>query len=208
METQVPPVQTVTGSEKKRSYNGDYMHSGRFAEEIAWLWLIENSRIIGVEDFRQLRQVQSADVDYGVELIDGRVKLAEIKSDKHLGVTGNVLFEVLRINHHAPPDKVITLGWGARSPANFLFYYASSLHQLYIGPFRKFRMAVQTYTKQARRRTRFDWVNTDEIKSTYNLLVPWRYCESVFQIYELPEEWREIVGEKLKAEDEDCYVSH
>jgi hypothetical protein len=197
---QNPVIQTLTGSSKGKSYDGDYMLSGRFAEEVIWLWLEGNSSVIGIEDFRHLRPFQNADVDAGIQLRDGRVKLAEIKSDRHLGVTDNVLFEVLRINHNAPPDSVITLGWGARSPAQYLLYYASSIHQLYVGTFKAFRKAVQQYTAKSRKGTRFDWVNTDTGKSTLNILIPWFYCRSVFKIYELPNEYIGIVKEKLEID--------
>ncbi len=35
--------------------------------------------------------------------------MAEIKTDAWLGISGNVNFEVLRINHTAHPDKAGTL---------------------------------------------------------------------------------------------------
>ena len=97
--------QTTTGADKARSYSGDYMAAGKKAEEIVMRYLQSKPYIIGLNDFRELRAVQEADVDIAIKTIDGRVTLAEIKSDWHLGVSGNVLFEVLRINHTAPPER-------------------------------------------------------------------------------------------------------
>ena len=93
----------LTGSGKERSYNGDYMERGKNAELIVLKWLADNSTVIGVEDLRTLRVMREADVDCSVKLMDGRIVLAEIKSDWHLGKSGNMLFEVLRINHTAIP---------------------------------------------------------------------------------------------------------
>lgn len=61
------------------------MAVGRNAEAIILEWLNNHPGIIGVEDLRQLRQMREADVDVSITLFDGRVALAEIKSDWHLG---------------------------------------------------------------------------------------------------------------------------
>lgn len=175
----------VTGAAKQRSYNGDYMQRGKEAERIVMRFLEYNSNVIGVDDLRQLRVMRESDVDLSVKLMDGRVILAEIKSDWYLGVSGNVLFESLRINHTASPNAALTLGWSARSPANWLLYYAPQKKSLYIGSFGAFRSAMQKYTKDARKQTRIDYVETDSIKSTINILIPWRYCQDVFNIYDL-----------------------
>ena len=100
------------------------MEAGRNAEEVVLQWLAEQPWVIGVEDLRSLRVMREADVDCSCQLIDGRNSLLEIKSDRHLGCSGNFLFEVLRINHTAPPNKACVLGWSARSPALQLAYYA------------------------------------------------------------------------------------
>lgn len=179
--------QTTTGADKARSYSGDYMAAGKKAEEIVMRYLQTNPYIIGINDFRQLRAIQEADVDIAIKTIDGRVTLAEIKSDWHLGVSGNVLFEVLRINHTAPPDRSGTLGWSCRTPANYILYYAPQVHKIYKFKTCDLRAAFQRYTEEARKGTDIrKWVSvvkTDEIKTTINVLIPWKYCESIATIY-------------------------
>ncbi len=173
------------GANRQRSYSGDYMKVGKEAEQIVLNWLKERPWVLGVEDFRQLRQVHEADIDFGVKLVDGRVTLAEVKSDWHLGKSGNVLFEILRINHTCQPDKACVLGWSARSPAVWFLYYAPQVKSIYQCRADELRQAFQAYTREARGDTRRVWVDTDSIKSTLNVLIPWRYCESFFTIHKL-----------------------
>ena len=174
----------TTGADKPRSYNGDYMEAGRVAEEVCMAFIRSNPKVVKLEDTRDLRVMREADVDCAIHLYNGRCLLAEIKSDKHLGVTGNVLFEVLRINHTCKPETACVLGWSARSPAQWLLYYAPSVQRIYLGDFRDFRAAFQAYTKAARRGTRLDYVETDAIKSTVNVLIPWEHCKDVFKVYD------------------------
>lgn len=179
--------QTTTGSTKERSYSGDYMAAGKKAEEIVMKFLTDKPYIIGVSDFRQLKAIQEADVDIAIKTIDGRVTLAEIKSDWHLGVSGNVLFEVLRINHTAPPEKCLTLGWSGRTPATWILYYAPQVNKIYQFKTDDLRAAFQEYTKDARKGTYIDKVITDNIKMTINVLIPWKYCQNIARIYDVAE---------------------
>ncbi len=115
-----PEKMNTTPSETRpRSYDGDYMAAGRAAEGIVMAWLHEQPQFIGVESLTGLRQLREADVDCSFSLSDGRVTFAEIKSDRWLGKTGRVLFEVLRINHKVPPSVPPSLfkpkGAGKRS---------------------------------------------------------------------------------------------
>lgn len=175
----------IVGAEKARSYTGDYMAEGRKAEEIVMAFLKKRPEIIGIEDWRELRAVHEADVDCAITTTDGRVTLAEIKSDRHLGQSGNVLFEVLRINHTCRPDRACVLGWSARSPATYFLYYAPSVNSIYQCRCDELRRAFQEYTKEERQDTRTCWVNTDSIKSTVNVLIPWEYCKAVFAVHKL-----------------------
>jgi hypothetical protein len=178
----------MTGVMKQRSYDGDYMATGRKAEEIVMRFLRERPEVVGIEDWRDLRAVQEADVDCAVKMNDGTVTLAEIKSDVHLGVSGNVLFEILRINHTCLPERACTLGWSARSPAMYFIYYAPSVNSIYMCRVDALRRCVQAYTAERRDRTRLHWVNTDNIKSTLNILVPWDACKQVFKVFKLEPE--------------------
>lgn len=164
---------------RERSYSGGYMAAGKAAEEAVLSWLQQAPWVVGIEDLRSLRVMREADVDCSVTLIDGRVTLAEIKSDRHLGKSGNFLFETLRINHTAPPEKAMVLGWSARSPARQLLYYAPSFRAVHSILMDEFRRAMQGYTEESRRKTRFDYVETDTIKSTVNILIPDRFVRAM-----------------------------
>jgi len=175
----------ITGATKQRSYSGDYKAIGTRAEEIVMQFLENRPNVIGLNDFRELKVIQESDIDIAIKTRDGLVTLAEIKSDYHLGVSGNVLFEVLRINHTAPPDKTLTLGWSGRTPAKYLLYYAPQVHSIYLCKTDDLRAALQRYTKEARKNMIIKVVETDAIKTTINILIPERYCRNVFTIYRL-----------------------
>jgi hypothetical protein len=94
---------------EEKTYNGDLMQKGSLNEEIILTWLkIHAKHII---DFREFRLAQRIDVDFGIETIDGKIVLAEIKSDKWIKEAGNLCFETMRINHFVD-DKWFYLGWG------------------------------------------------------------------------------------------------
>jgi len=175
----------MTGATKTRSYDGDYMDAGKTAEAIVMDFLRSNPEVIGVEDIRKLRPMQAADADCIIYNADGTIAIAEIKSDKYLGKSGNVLFEALRINHTAPPDKAATLGWTARSPATYFLFYAPYNDSIYQCRADDLRAAFQKYTAEAREQSRYRLVPTDNIKSTVTYLIPWKYCEDIFTIHEL-----------------------
>lgn len=181
---------TQPDPERARSYDGALMKAGKKAEDIVIDWLTLQPWVIGVDDLRSLKVMREADVDCSVSLVDGRVTLAEIKSDRHIGRSGNFLFEVLRINHTCSADKVVTLGWSAKTPARYLLYYAPFNHTIHKIGMDEFRLACQAYTKSARRHTNLNYVETDAIKSTVNILIPEHYVTRFdsYKAFKLEEE--------------------
>jgi len=175
---------TTTGANKQRSYHGDYMETGKIGEKIVINFLEDNPKILKVHDWSELQVVQFADIDCAIVTKTGQVVLAEIKSDKHLGVTGNVLFEVLRINHTCHPDFSCNLGWSGKTPAKFIFYYAPNVSKIYKFETRSLRKAMQMYTKKTRKKMRLDVVETDNIKTTINILIPISYFNGDYKVYE------------------------
>lgn len=171
----IEPFDTTPSADRKRSYDGGYMAAGKRAEEIVLEWLMTRPWVVDVEDLRPYRPMREADVDCSIALTDGRVTLAEIKSDRHLGVSKNFLFEVLRINHTAPPDAAVKLGWSARSPARYGLLYAPVTKIIHKISMDDYRAALQDYTKEVRRKTNISYVETDRIKSTVNILIPERF---------------------------------
>jgi hypothetical protein len=180
-------VTAKVGADKSRSYSGDYMAVGKLAESIIIPWLRDNPGVVEVNDLTDLRPLQEADVDCSIKLTDGRITLAEIKSDKWLrGESGtNVLFEILRLNHTAPPDRFCVLGWTARSPAKWLLYFSPTLSKVYKCRFDDLRRCAQRYTREVRKEARIDLVETDSIKSTINILIPWGYCKNIFELHDV-----------------------
>lgn len=170
--------------DRARSYSGGYMALGKAGEEIAIDWLKNHPQVVDYDDLRELRPMQKADVDCQVFTTDGKVALIEIKTDAHLGSTGNVVFEALRINHTCHPDYAVTLGWSARSPATFILYVAIKVNEIWIARFDDFRRAVQEYTGEKRKGTRLVYTETDNLKSTVNILLPVDYagCFKRYQI--------------------------
>jgi len=172
-----------TGANKNRSYSGDYMNIGKQGEAIVIAWLEKNPHILGVSDFRDIRQIQEADVDVGIRLYTGQVCLAEIKTDTHLGVSNNIIAEVLRINHYSDHRYAGYLGWSFRSPAEFLLFYAPNRNPpaIYKTTFKKYRSVIQLYTKE--NPVKFLEIRTDSGKTTYNILIPEDKFDGLFQIH-------------------------
>lgn len=170
---------------REKSYSGDYMQAGEETERIIAEWLKSRDGISRVDDLRKDRVMQQADVDFAVHLKSGHVWLIEAKSDKHLGISQNVLFEILRIYHTAPPEYCAGLGWAAKSPATHVIYHAPSVSKLYVFEMKKLRAAFQSYTGEARKRINLNIVETDKAKTTVNVLIPMKYCEGSYREYEL-----------------------
>lgn len=161
-----------TGATKERSYDGDYMKLGKEGERIVLNFLQRRPQVVGVEDFRDLRVMREADVDCAIKTRDGRISLAEIKSDSWLGISTNILCEVMRINHTCRPEMAGYLGWAFRSPAQWLLYYAPAARQIWQIKFDALRQVIQQYSQRERKNLRFDIVATDSLKTTFNLLIP------------------------------------
>lgn len=174
-----------TGALKPRSYSGDYMEAGLRGQNIVIDLLRKQPEILGVLDWSDLETVQPADIDCAIRTKSGHVILAEIKSDSYLGKTGNVLFEVLRINHTCDPEFSMGLGWAARTPAKYIFYYAPSVNKVYKFTTIGLRRSMQRYTREKRKGIRLDIVETDSIKTTINILIPIEYCKGAYEVYDV-----------------------
>lgn len=167
---------------KRCSYDGDYMEAARRAEGFVLRHLKEDPNVLGVRDCRSLRVGQEADFDISITTTDGAVALAEVKSDKWISETGNMVFEIARVNHTAPHDKAVTLGWSARSPATWCIFYSPQTEILYMIRFEDFRRCFQRYSREARGNVRMKWISTDNIKSTLIALIPKRYWQDVARV--------------------------
>lgn len=177
-------TEQVYGSQTERSYDGRMMEKGKEAEEIVKTWIESKPNIKRVVDCRNDRKQQTADIDFMVEYRDGKLEQVEIKSDDYLTANGNVLFEFARINHTAPHDSAVALGWSAKTPARYIIYYATKERRVYKFDTEKLRKAVQKYTRMTRPqygawvneaeafKIQMRWISTDNLKSTLVLCVP------------------------------------
>lgn len=170
---------------KTRSYNGDYMRIGKLAESVIWDWLSDHPQVIGLDDLTGLRPLQNVEADFTVATEDGRRSLVEIKHDEHLGKSGNIVVEVLRINHKAPEQAAGVLGWSLRTQASWVLYYSPHLAYVYQFHASDLRVGFQRYTDEARNAAQFIWINTDRIKSTLNVLVPLKYYAGMFEVHDV-----------------------
>lgn len=170
------------GAANGRSYNGAMMDKGKFAETTILKWLRDFPDVLEVEDYRSLRAMQRTDVDCGICFVEGDIILAELKSDKYLKMGGNVVFEYLRINHTAPPDRACVLGWTARTPAKWVLYYTPLEQSVYRFKTEVLRNVFQEFTRAMRPeygewfhalpQMNMRWVSTDNIKSTLVACIP------------------------------------
>jgi hypothetical protein len=170
--------------------NGDYAKKGKNGEETVIRFLMEHSDILSCDDLRDVRQMRWYDVDICIRTADGLNLLAEIKTDDYLGVSGNVLFETLRLNLTAPPERSVVLGWAPRSPARYLLYLAPKVSKLYSCRFDDLRTALQRYLLDAKQKgftPETKYINTSLDVTTQNILIPMTYCADVFTIYDLPQ---------------------
>jgi len=169
-----------------KNYNGSLMEAGKIAEEIVFKWLKENPYGKEVIDTREFRFSQRLDVDCGIEDMHGRIVLGEIKSDKWLGKSQNILFETNRINHFVPP--YFYLGWGWRSPAERLYYYSPHLNAIYVFKFTELRKQIGIIISQTSPEILHGWikiVTTDKQKTTFNFVIPEELLINCFKIYKL-----------------------
>ena len=168
-----------------KTYSGDLMQKGMKNEEIILEWLHGETSNKGVIDFREFRLAQRIDVDFGVETIDGKIVLAEIKSDKWIKETGNLCFETMRINHFVD-DKWFYLGWGWRSPAQKLIVRNPETNETYIFSFLKLRQMIGVYVAETGRNLRINITETDKQKTTFNFLIPMNYLKGVYKLVYVP----------------------
>jgi hypothetical protein len=173
------------GMREEKSYNGDLMQKGTKNEEIILNWLQNDISSKGIIDFREFRLAQRIDVDFGIETIDGKIVLAEIKSDKWISRNGNLCFETMRINHFVD-DKWFYLGWGWRSPAQSLIVRNPETNETYIFPFLQLRRKIASYISEVGRSLRTNITETDKQKTTFNFLIPMNVLIGIYNLYHVP----------------------
>lgn len=171
---------------EEKTYCGSLMEKGKKAEDIIFAWLKTSPYAGQIIDTREFRFSQRLDVDCGIEDMHGRVVLGEIKSDAWLGKSGNILFELFRINHFVPPFHY--LGWGWRSPAERLFYYSPYKQAVYVFKFCEMRKRIGEIVSKTDPCILQGWfrvIPTDRQKTTINLLIPEKELAGTFRVFSL-----------------------
>ena len=165
---------------EEKTYSGELMKKGTENEEVILNWLKTFGK--SIIDFREFRLAQRIDVDFGIETIDGKIILAEIKSDKWINETGNLCFECNRINHFVK-DKWFYLGWGWRSPAQKLIIRNPETNKIFVFDFEELRKKIGEYVSQTGRNLKMLIIETDKQKTTFNYLIPMNFLKEVYSIH-------------------------
>lgn len=104
---------------------------GATAEDIAARFLTAHKAVARVEDVRAVKAWQQRDVDYRAHLTDGKVLNVEVKSDKWIGTTGNVLVEVCNVHFTGERGRAVRAGWTFFSAAHWLLLWCPTNERMY-----------------------------------------------------------------------------
>lgn len=146
------------------------MEIGDAAEAVAVAFLRALPHVRQVRDVTRDATWQAREIDLRVEDARGAWHGIEVKSDRHIARTGNVLFELVRVHHSAPVCAY--LGWGVFSQAAWLFVWCPPAERLYTFNVTALREAFQRHTAAERSKLRLSVVPTDARRTTINVLVP------------------------------------
>lgn len=155
---------------RSRSYSGDMMREGSDGEARAYDFLSRLSHA-HIEDVRSDSFWQQRDVDYLFTRMDDSVLTVEVKSDRHIAQSGNVLFELARL-HHTSRDVCAYLGWSVFTEADRLLVWCPPAERLYVFVVSELRSAMQRYTQKTRQLMKLNIVSTDTLRTTINILIP------------------------------------
>jgi len=171
-------------AQKPRSYDGDYMEDCRKAEAAVLSYLAWNEHIGDVQDVREVKEYQSKDIDFLTMYSAGpfgKLPLSvEAKADKHLGVTGNVLFEVFRTYLGGKAESLLRTGWSWHSEAACFCMWGTVTRLLYVVPAIELRTGLQR-ALAAERTLKSSQIQTDANTITFLLLIPEKYVS--FQVF-------------------------
>lgn len=191
----------ATGAGKVESYSGDYKAVGKRGEAVVLNWLRGRPNVAEVVDLRTDWHWREVDVDARILWDSGKEDLAEIKTDNHARIGGNVLIEILRLNHRTDAlGRAAETGWSLRSPASWLFVYCPAPNCILYARMGRLREWFQTWSYGHLDTMKQKWIRTDCHKSTLIVLVPWAECGHLLSVVKLSEN-SSSVGQKPI----DCY---
>ena len=176
---------TTPSASRPRSYSGGYMQAGKTAEAIFLDFLWSHKETIYVEDVRSQKQWQECDVDFRV-LRNGSDNWLDVegKHDRRLDRSGYWLFELFRVNHTAPANRLFVDGWSVRSAASHLLFYAPFTNRIHSIRVRDYRLACSNAVRL--KLCRYDLVPTDTIKTTVNAYFPEEFVQEMqsYQVFD------------------------
>lgn len=162
---------------------------GSNTETLVKKWLSDNSTVYRVMDVSKNKTFQRLDVDVVITLKLGLEIQAEIKTDNNLFDTENFLYELQRIYLQADPAHTSTLGWSAKTPAEYIIWYSPKVEKIIVMRTIDYREAFQNYIKAAGSNVKFNTQQTTKnYCTTINVLFPKVYIGDKYTAYGLDEE--------------------
>lgn len=128
-----------------QSHTGERLRFGKEGEAAVMAWLRRQPGVERVRDVSEVPGLRSSGFDCTANMHDGRNLLVEAKADEHLGKSGNLVVEVARIRRDASRSDFGMLGWSLRSKADWLIWYAPSVHSVWRMDFSEYQAGIAKY---------------------------------------------------------------
>lgn len=151
------------------------LREGAAAEDIAARFLARHKAVASVEDVRAARAWQQRDVDYRVRMTDGKVLNVEVKSDRWIGTTGNLLVEVCNLHFTGERGRAVRAGWTYFSQAYWLLLWCPTNARLYSLTMGALHKGLQRCVSAIGMQTQLSASVTEGRWMTVNALVPLHY---------------------------------
>lgn len=105
---------------------------GNDGEQTILKYLRNHPKIKKVKDVSKIAEFRDIDIDYCVEFITGKKSTIELKTDTY--TSGNIFYETMSNMECNVPGCMV------KSQAEFLFYYFTKTHELYIIKFAEYKI--------------------------------------------------------------------
>ena len=141
-----------------------------YGEQIIKVYFENNPNIVNIIDVSRDKKYQDKDIDFIVELNDGKNISIELKTDTY--DTGNIFYEAISNKEHN------VLGCMIKSKAKCLFYYFIKTKELYIIDFKAYKNWVNENNERfAQKKIKNISKRGDSISHSVGLLIPKRIFE-------------------------------
>jgi len=144
---------------------------GAAAEDIARRFLAAHRAVARVEDVRAVKAWQVRDVDYIAHLTTGQRMNVEVKSDRWIGTTGNMLVEVCNVHFAGERGRAVRAGWTFFTQAAWLLLWCPTNERLYSLTTRALHEGLKR-SAQSGTQTRLSASVTEGRWMTVNALIP------------------------------------